>query len=108
MFNSWSQQVKKAPLCCESVPPVSVLLFSGEAARWSQTGLTATALSILLQQLPFRTDAVVRSRSAHALVLAAVLHRVTQVHVCKHRKRIRTHVQTDGGKKENVFVQDMN
>lgn len=68
----------------ESAPPASLLLFSGEAARWSHSGLTAAALSVLLQQLPFRTDAVVRARSAHALVLAAVLHRVAQVHVCKH------------------------
>lgn len=68
----------------ESAPPASVLQFSGEAARWSHSGLTAAALSVLLQQLPFRTDAVVWARSAHALVLAAVLHRVAQVHVCKH------------------------
>lgn len=46
--------------------------------------LTAAALAVLLQQLSLWTDAVVRSWSAHTLVLTAVLHCVTQVHVYKY------------------------
>lgn len=49
----------------------------------SESRLTAAALAVLLQQLSLRTDTVVRSWSAHTLVLTAVLHCVTQVHVCK-------------------------
>lgn len=55
-------------------------MFSYEA----ESRLTSAALAVLLQQLSLRTDAVVRARSAHTLVLTAVLHCVTQVQVCKY------------------------
>ncbi len=58
----------------------------------SESRLTAAALAVLLQQLSLRTDTVVRSRSAHTLVLTAVLHCVTQVHVCKNT--VNKHIYT--------------
>lgn len=82
MFNSWSQQIKKPP-CAVNLSPQCPFCCS-QLKQLAGRRLTAAALSVLLQQLPFRTDAVVRARRAHTLVLAAVLHRVTQVHVCKH------------------------
>lgn len=48
------------------------------------TQLTATALPVVLQELPLGTDAVVGAGGAHTLVLTAVLHCVTHVHVCKY------------------------
>lgn len=69
-------------LSCNTVTSVTVQMILTQII--DQSGLTAAALAVLLQQLSLRTDAVVRSWSAHTLVLTAVLHRVTHVHVCKH------------------------
>lgn len=85
-FHVQTNETRSLSPCCESAPP--------PVAESARTGLTAAALSVLLQQLPFRTDAVVRARSAHTLVLTAVLHRVAQVHVCKHTGNASKHTCT--------------
>lgn len=56
-----------------------------------ESGLTAAALAVLLQQLSLGADAVVGSWSAHTLVLTAVLRCATQVHVCRHTVNKHTH-----------------
>lgn len=54
---------------------------------------TSAALPVVLQQLPLGADAVKGPWAADTLELTAVLHRVTQVHVCNAAQDTLGHAQ---------------